>query len=138
MMKTAFLTFAMLSASSALGCECGPVSVSEAKKSAEVVFRGTITAISDGKVMFRVDRVWKGEVGGTFQMPEFTAGGSCLGFRPSLLLVGNDLLVFAWRLRRFAGDADYFTDVCTRTSMWDDAGGAVKKLGKGRLPRGNP
>lgn len=138
MMKAAFLAFVMLNASGALCCDCARLLVKDAKKSSEVVFHGTISDISGGKVIFRVDRVWKGDVGRTFEMIEFTAGGSCLGFRPSLLLVGNDLLVFAWRLHRFPGDNDYFTGACSGTSTWNDAGANIKKLGPGRPPRGNP
>ena len=84
----------------ALGCDCVGLSVNEAKKAAEVVFRGTIIDVSAGKVIFRVDRVWKGNVRPTFDMPEFIEGAACLGFHERMLKVGSDLLVYATRLHR--------------------------------------
>jgi len=60
-------------------CGCSSVTVEEAKASAELVFRGTITALRDSEhdlgyiaamardtkkvAVFHVSRVWKGEVG---------------------------------------------------------------------------
>jgi hypothetical protein len=122
---------------SVFGCDCVAPSVRQAKKGAKVVFRGTITDIHEGKVMFRVDRVWKGDIGQTFEMVDFPAA-QCLGFRDSWLQVGEDLLVFAGRLHRYPNDSDYFTSICTKTSMWSEAFDTVKKLGHGRPPRGGP
>ena len=136
-MKIALLVFPVLSAVYAIGCECVPVSPNEAKKLPEVVFRGTITDISRGKVTFRVDRIWKGDPGRTFEMPEFTQrGGACIGFRSNLLVVGNDVVVFAARLRRYPGDNEYFTSICTRTSLSYVVGDTLARLGKSRPPRG--
>ncbi len=115
-----------------LGCDCAGLSVKEAKKSADVVFRGTITDIGAGKVVFRVNRVWKGNVGRTFDMPEFIEGAACLGFYEGFLKVGNDLLVYATRLHRGSNDEDYFTSICTRTRLSSDAGEDLSKLGKGQ------
>jgi hypothetical protein len=129
---------AIWDASIALGCECAPTSVNESKESSEVVFRGTITAIRGGKVSFRVNRVWKGEVGQTFEMVEMRAGIACLGFSSGWLAVGNDLLIFASRLHRYPGDEDYFTDVCSGTRLGRDAGETLAKLGKGGPPRSAP
>jgi hypothetical protein len=133
-MKSALLVCAAWTASIALGCDCVGMSVNEATKRAEVVFRGTITDISAGKVIFRVDRVWKGDVGRTFDMPEFIEGGGCLGFFEKLPKVGNDLLVYAGRLHRSSNDEDYFTSICTRTNLSSDAGEDFHKLGEGKLP----
>ncbi len=138
MTKIVFLVYLAWNAESALGCECVPVSLSEAKAMAELVFRGTITDIRGGKVSFRVDRVWKGDVGRTFYMPDFPESSACTGFLPKWLRVGNDLLVFAARLHRYSGDNDYFTNICTRTSLASEAGNAFEKLGRGRLPRNSP
>lgn len=60
MTKVVFLVYLVWGAASALGCDCAPLSLIEAKAAAEVIFRGTITDIRRGKVSFRVDRVWKG------------------------------------------------------------------------------
>lgn len=138
MTKFVFLVYLVWNAASALGCDCVPVSLNEAKAMAEVVFRGTITDIHEGNVSFRVERVWKGNVGRTFAMPDFPESSACIGFLPKWLRVGNDLLVFAARLHRYPGDNDYFTSICTRTSLASEAGDAFEKLGRGRLPRNAP
>src|ERR1700722_5591769 len=39
---------------------------------------GTITDISGGKVV-RVERIWKGNIGRTFDTPEVIEGAACLG-----------------------------------------------------------
>jgi hypothetical protein len=134
MVKIILLAFAVWSTSVALACDCAPESLSEAKGRAEVVFRGTITAIRGGKVSFRVDRVWKGNVGRTFDMPELCETSACIGFLPTLLQVGNDLLVFAWRLRRDPSDNEYFTSICTRTQLSQSAGEDFARLGRGKPP----
>ena len=138
MTKAVVLVYLAGSAAIALGCECVPLSLNEAKARAEVVFRGTIIDIRGGNLSFRVDRVWKGTVGHTFDMPDFPETSACIGFLPKLLQVGNDLLVFAWRLHRYQGDNEYFTDICTRTSLASEAGDTLKKLGRGNLPRNSP
>ena len=121
MMKLVCLVGLAWNAASALGCECAPSTVNEAKARAEVVFRGTITDVSGGNVYFRVVRVWKGDIGRTFVMPEFPESSACIGFLPKWLQVGNDLLVFASRLHRYPGDDDYFTDICSGTSLASEA-----------------
>ena len=138
MMKVVFLVCIAWSVESALACECAPLSVREAKGMAEVVFRGTITDISAGNVTFHVDRVWKGDVGRTFDMPDFPETSACIGFLSKWLRVGNDLIIFATRLHRYPGDNDYFTSICSRTGLADEAGDTLKKLGAGRLPRSLP
>jgi hypothetical protein len=121
----------------AFACDRVAPSVRAAKKGAEVVFRGTIKDIHGGKVIFRVDRVWKGDIGETFEMVDFPAAG-CLGFLDKWLRIDNDLLVFAWRLHRYPNDGEYFTSICTKTGMWSDASDTLKKLGQGRFPRPGP
>jgi hypothetical protein len=125
---------AVLSASVAFGCSCVGVSVDDAKKSADLVFRGTITAISGGKIWFRVDRVWRGRVGQTFDMPDFREGAACLGFWPALVKVGNDLLVYAQWLPPGSREGDYFTSICTRTRLASAAGEDFSALGRGKPP----
>jgi hypothetical protein len=130
-----FIAFAAWGASIAPGCECTKLSVTQAQKNAEVVFRGNITEISGGKIIFRIDRIWKGDIARTFTMPEFTESAACMGFSEGLLKVGNDLLVYAKRLHRFQGDEDYFTSICTRTGLSRDSGEDFRRLGKGKPPR---
>ena len=138
MMKIVLFVCSAWSAASALGCECVPLSLNEARAKAEVVFRGTITDIRSGTVSFRVDRVWKGDAARIFEMPDFPESAACIGFAPKWLQVGNDLLVFAARLHRYPGDNDYFTSICGRTSLASEAGDALRRLGTGRLPRNSP
>jgi hypothetical protein len=135
MTKIAMLIYLIWSASRALGCDCVVLSVQDTKKSAEVVFRGTIMDIRDGEVTFRVERVWKGNLGRTFKMPEASDMG-CIGFDPIVLLPGNDLLVFAWRLHRYRDDNEYFTGKCARTGSASRQTDTLSKLGRGKPPRG--
>ncbi len=133
--KIAFFLCAAWSVSAARGCDCAEVSVKEAKKWADVVFRASITDISEGKVFFRVDRVWKGNVGRTFEMPEFREEAACLGFWPTHLKVGNDLLVYAKRMPLGSTDGAYFTNICTRTRLSSSASEDFSRLGRGTAPR---
>jgi hypothetical protein len=130
--KIAFLAW---SVSAVLGCECRHISVQEAKKSADLVFRGTIiTAIGEGKVWFRVDRVWKGHIGPTFEMPDLREGAARLGFWPTLLKVGNDLLVYAQWLPPGSKEGEFFTSICTRTKLASAAGEDFSRLGPRKTP----
>ena len=65
-------------------------------------------------VIFSVDRVWKGEVGTTIEMPALERV-NCLSFRGGLLEIGNELLVYARKIPALGGD--YFTDECSRTEL---------------------
>ncbi len=86
-------------------------------------------------MLFRVVRVWKGDVRATFDMPEFRETSACLGFWPKHLRVGADLVVYANRLPPGAKDAEYFTDICTRTRFTNEANEDIAKLGAGWRPR---
>jgi len=124
-------------------------------RSADVVFRGTIVELRDTDVdhsdpslrklglrefndtkkiaVFRVARVWKGDVGITFEMPAVEETSACIGFWPDLLHVGADLIVYA-RKR----DAYYFTGICgghkpAKVSNDKDAKD-LRQLGPGREP----
>jgi hypothetical protein len=123
--------------------------VQGAKEAAEVVFRGMIVEFRDsGKdfalgvvfsgdtkklAVFRVGRVWKGEVGPTFEMPAVGETSMCMGFWPHLLKVGSDLLVYA--NRGSPGRPEYYTDICTRTAFAKDAKDDFDQLGPGEEPR---
>jgi hypothetical protein len=133
-MKAAFLICAAWSVSVALGCDCGTQSVKDAKKGADVIFRGRITEIRAGKVVFRVDRVWKGNIGPTFNMPDFRETSACLGFLSDYLQVGNDLLVYAARIPPDSKGAEFYTSICTRTKLSASASEDFKKLGRGKAP----
>jgi hypothetical protein len=129
------LTSAMISLAVAAACTCSAPSVGGAKKLADVVFRGVIANISGGRVSFRVSRVWKGNVGRLFEMPEFRETSACLGFWPDHLRIGNDLLVYAYTLPRGSKSGTYFTDICSRTSLSKNAREDFRKLGTGWSPR---
>src|SRR5438309_2337916 len=98
------LTAAIASLGIIYACDCDEPTVPVAKQRAQVVFRGTITALrptkkttgeagDTGKVaVFRVSRVWKGEVGQTFEMPAVVESGGCWGFAPEFLKVGAELI----------------------------------------------
>ena len=123
-------------ASLALGCDCNWPNVRDAKRRANIVFRGRITGFRDtGKgyqmAVFSVDRVWKGNVTATFEMPALEEGAACLGFWPNLLKVGKNLLVYAYR---FPKETDYITDICTRTSDVERSKDFAD-LGPGRAPK---
>src|SRR5882762_7130859 len=81
-------------------CGCIEPSVQAKKEDADVIFRGTIIAlrhakaatdlssgwVRDTKMMavFSVSRVWKGDVGETFEMPAVEETAACIGFWPTL------------------------------------------------------
>ena len=95
-----FFLFAAIS----LFAQCDDIEIStrEAKHFSEVVFQGTVEGFkgsgADRTVVFRVSRVWKGQVGPTFEMPAIeTDGGLCTAFWKGLLVVGNELVVYASR-----------------------------------------
>lgn len=111
-------------------CDCSAPPVNAARARADVVFRGTIVALRPSRnrpdlgygfdtqkdALFRVTRVWKGELGSTFVMPAIKETSACWGFWPEMLKVNNDLLVYAHRMP--GGDDGTFifvTSICSRT-----------------------
>jgi len=124
-------------------CSCISVSVREGVAKADVVFRGTVIDIHDAKrdiitdilqppkriAVFRVTRVWKGDVGQTLEMPAIeTNGVTCRGFRRQLLVVGNELLVYAYEHK-----GEYLTDICSRTGLARQSKDFAE-LGEGSAP----
>src|SRR5580700_2520744 len=97
----------VLCTTTASACDCSTPPVQQAKTLADVVFRGTIIALrpstkplgvgseTERVAVFRVSRVWKGEVGPTFEMPAQEETGSCVGFWADLLKEGNELVLYA-------------------------------------------
>jgi hypothetical protein len=103
----------VLFASTCLFAQCDGIEVStkEAKYFSEVVFHGTVEgfkgARADRTVIFRVSRMWKGQVGPTFEMPAIeTECGLPTAFWKGLLAVGNELVVYASRPYLSAGIKD--------------------------------
>ena len=109
----------------------------DAERYAEIIFRGKITGFRETgngtRVMFSVDRVWKGQVAKKFEMPALKETTACVGFWPTLLESGNELVVYARRMN--GGNGDYITDICSGTHparpFWD-----LPELGFGRQPEG--
>jgi hypothetical protein len=107
MMRRLLVVFAIC-ANVTFACECRGLSVKEASTGAEVIFRGTIMSFRDSPVdfgvpgmlkstkklvVFQVTRVWKGEVGETFEMPAAQETTACIGFWPTFLQEGNGLCI---------------------------------------------
>jgi hypothetical protein len=113
------------------GCDCIEMPSRQALHGSEAVFLGTVSGFRDSSsnvliVVFQVDRVWKGRIKQTFEMPALT-GASCLSFAPSLLQIGNQLIVYASRL---PSGVEYFPVHCnTKLATIAEA---AKNLGPGR------
>ena len=129
----------VLLASTCIFAQCDDVAIStkEAKRSSEVVFQGTVEGFrgsgTDGTVIFRVSRVWKGRVGRTFEMPaRVTHGGLCTAFWDGLLVVGNELVVFA--SRQFVPGNGY-SPIRQKSRLVSDAKEDVRALGRGHKPK---
>jgi hypothetical protein len=94
------LLFALLFFSfpaSAMQCDCIYPGAKLMKRSADLVFRGTIAGF-DGPngndfAVFTVSRVWKGNISGTLRIASLEM--PCLNFRITRWSVGTELLVFA-------------------------------------------
>ena len=125
-------------------CDCSEPSVQVKRDHAEIIFRGKIVELRDSSkpappdfghdtkktVVFKVSRVWKGQVGPTFEMPGVTETSACWGFWPSYLKVGEDLLVYAVRF-----EGEYFTAICGDHKPAKYAEQDFKTLGPGKEPQ---
>jgi len=101
------LAMLIAGASLVISCDCVAANVQTTKKRADVVFRGRISAFrnaDDGQrmVVFRVERSWKGDVGLVFEMAALE-GVNCLSFPPGLLELGNEVLVYARKMKGLQG-----------------------------------
>ena len=127
-------------------CSCSPpITAGIASDNADLVFRGTITALRDVQevlpgggarytrriAVFRVDRVWKGTIGQSFEMTAPPEDGPCMGPEPSYFKVGNGLLVYAKGTPKLG----YGLPPCSRTALTKDAERDLAELGPGREPR---
>ena len=128
-----------VSAAMALACDCEAPPVKDKLALSDVVFRGTIVALRDAKpgdsyqgkiAVFRVMRVWKGSVTSVFQMPAFLETSACIGFWPSFVYVGSELLVYASRL-----GGEYMTSICGDHLQVKDADADLRVLGAGSPPK---
>jgi hypothetical protein len=129
-------------------CTCSAPPVNEARTQADVVFRGTIIALRPSMkpaspawghdtqkiAVFRVSRVWKGEVGHTFEMPAIEETSGCTGFWPDQLKIGNDLLVYAYGKPGEADGGGFITTICSRT-WFANKTKDFDELGAGHEPR---
>ena len=125
-------------------CGCTESSVQVKQDHAELIFRGTIVELRDSSkpdrislgrdtkktVVFKVTRIWKGQVGQTLEMPGIEETSACIGFLPSFLKVGEDLLVYASRF----GGSEYMTSICGNHKRAKDAENDFKALGPGKEP----
>ena len=113
-------------------CTCIALPTGESwRDHADVIFQGKIASRSMllwGDAIFRVTRVWKGNVGGQFRI-EWRQGdhGDCNGFWSDHLRVGAELIVFAKR----GQDGVYRTSICYPTKPVSAAAAEIVKLGAG-------
>lgn len=120
-------------------CTCGDLMIAEQRNNATVVFIGTaIKKIrSDAvkangvQVIFKVRRVWKGDV--SKEVAVYTgATGDLYAFEDlcaPLFKVGKAYVVFA------LGSGKLETDVCTGTVLARYATGTIRELGKSYRPK---
>lgn len=116
----------------AYACDCSDPPLQWVKAHADVIFRGTLVALAPatgpqgfgdtfdtGKIaVFHVSRVWKGSVGPTLEMPALLETSACWGFSSSHLRIGNDLLVFAFRVPGETSSVSILeTTICSRTAL---------------------
>jgi hypothetical protein len=135
-MKVRFALLLLTSISLFAQCDDVPISVKQAKKGSEVVFQGTIVGFKgsdvDRTVVFRVSRVWKGQVGLTFEMLAIETGGTlCNAFWNGVLVLGNELVVYAWRDRFFDGKYVPLRQKSVPVSSSKD----INQLGPGHKPK---
>ncbi len=137
------LVFALLM-SMHLFAQCDDVAIStkETKRGSDVVFQGVVEGFRDaGKdriVIFRVSRVWKGQVGRTFEMPAIeTTGGLCTAFWEGQLGLGNELVVFASRNRYRSREGIEYLPL-RQKSVLVRKSTDLSALGRGHKPKGPP
>ena len=129
------VTLLMFGSGLTYACECNSPSFQDAQRHANLIFRGKITSFrvtgTGPQAVFAVERVWKGDVPRTFEMPAHEETIGCIGFWPDWLKVGNDLIVYAFRVVQ---TGYYVTNICSRTDF-----AATSKdladLGRGRPPK---
>ena len=128
-------------ANAAQACSCIAITPSEALANAHVVFRGTVIEVRDAErdiisdilqppkhiAVFRVNRVWKGDVGERFEiLIHFIPSSTACSEWGKFAVVGNELLVYA---RRSGAKGEYTTSFCYRTALVSNAALDVRELG---------
>ena len=118
-------------------CDDVYVSPKQAKRFSEVVFQGTIAGFKgsglDRTVVFRVSRVWKGPVGPILEMPAIeTDGELCIAFWRGLLVVGNELIIYASHLP--SSNRNEYLPLRGKSILVSRAED-ISQLGKGRKPK---
>ena len=135
MLFARLVTILIFGTSLTYACECSSPSLQDAQRRYDIIFRGKITRFrvtSEGKqAVFTVERVWKGDIARTFEMPAHEETNGCGGFWPDWLKVGNDLIVFAVKIVK---TGYYVTNICSRTGFAATSSD-LSVLGPGRLPR---
>jgi hypothetical protein len=129
---------ALLVTSLGIACTSVAIPVRQARKHADVVFRGAISEYRDsGKgykiAVFQVSRVWKGQAGRVVELSTFPgySDAPCAYFSTTLREVGSDVLVFA---RKVKGQ-DYLTGYWSGTRSVQDRD--LHELGPGKAPLGS-
>ena len=130
----------VLFSSTCLFAQCDDIEIStnEANHFSEVVFQGTVESFKGSginrTVIFHVSRVWKGHVGPTFEMLALETGGSmCDAFWEGLLVVGNELVVYASRPYLAAGIKDLLP-IRSKTTLASRAKD-ISALGRAHKPK---
>jgi hypothetical protein len=119
----------------AFPCDCIRQPIQQARNNAAVVFQGTITSFRDSsngerRVVFQVNRVWKGHLAKDFEMPA-VEGDWCYAFLTRQLAVGNELLVFAQKIPT-SRSPDYFPMPCNTVLAVNAPD--IAELGRGSKP----
>jgi hypothetical protein len=120
----------------AVCCEVTALSVKNALKQAQIVFRARVTEIRASEIIFRVNRVWKGRVPETFSMPNLTWSATpCMpGFYEGYVKSGTELLVYA-RQVPYLKVSGYVPTPDSRTAPVEYAKQDLKRLGPGHPPK---
>ena len=128
--------FFKISYKPALACSCArPLPPLEAKERAAAVFSGTVISqerspqqrdrFQDIKVNFRVQRVWKGDIGNTVTISTNRSSAACgINFRNR-----QRYLVYAFDNRN-----ELTTNLCSRTKLLANAREDLRALGPGSSP----
>ena len=131
------LAFSLIfSLHAAVGCEVSALSVKQARKQAQIVFRGRVQEVRASEIIFQVNRVWKGRVPAMFSMPKLTWSATpCQpGFYEGHVKPGAELLVYA-RQVPYLNVSGYVSTPGLRTAPIEYATQDLKRLGPGHPPQ---
>ena len=130
-MLTRLLLALCIPAAAAYACTDVELPLKQARRGAEFVFRGTITAqtFTDGRevLAFHVTRVWKGRVPETFEIAVNPLAGGCTHPFASRVAIGTEFVIFAGKTG-LAGN-EYAVGASSPDAQW------LKELGAGRKPK---